>query len=1163
MAFAINASAFSLSYSGGSVGGSTGATGSTSGYTVHQSNAADNVVGYRFSIYDSNGNKKSGTYTSNCFWDGYENYQKFVLDVGGIASKRDIANGYTISTTSGKQSHDYTIGEAGFSSVPPQNPGYMSGWIQDGSSGYANLKAAYSHCGKFSFSNDDYLLIEPIVNMKLAGVETVATPTELAMYGANVSGGTQYNGSNGNLYNAGSSSLWNLQHYVNREFPNLLFVADDTPFYLSVPNLIGIYTSPSRYSYKQIIDNGLGCSVLKVSNVIPINYTMTYVPQGGVLNGSTANCSSSLPANSNVWYPAPTRDGYTWDGWYDSPSGGNFCGGGCTYYVITHDTTLYAHWTLNLTDKSALNIDTAGGTYSENLLKSITDQAWSQQSSYGTVASYSISNSVVTVTAENNDGYVYTTLNVSLTAGVEYSFSCDTNGIWGGNGADTVEAYIYNWGSEIHRLSSNQGCTFIADGTGSYCLRLDVNAAGKTYNFSNIKIIENNNLVTNFCTSGNSDGWYGNRAYYSVADTSGAGLNSGVVTVTSRVDDGYVYSSGCVFLTAGVTYTFSCNTNAPWGDNVANTVEVYLMNGALSHYYWMSGNTCTFTAALTGKYYLRLDVNTAWQTYSFWNIKIVPTTNYSYISKGSENQTYALKAPTRAGYTFNGWTYTNIISNVPDCGESAPGGDNYAKYYVSNGSIVATRTGVYNYVHTMCGAYLIAGQTYTFSCNTNATWRSAGPMTDGYASAYLYCGNQTSTGSNAYIAMQSNNNYMFTVAVSGMYYIRFDVDTYNVPTSFWNVKITQNSFKTDGTITGVNTYTFAKSAGYLTAQWTVAPSVDLTVSFVEPNSNYRAGTTVISTFMVKCTGAGAVYPKDNLTMKLSGSYVNSNNQTVSLTQTEKNYIVIPGNGNNIVYFKWNVPDNCKNILLTAALNPNNTVMETNYSNNNCTVNKSILQTANSSTPDTTFQKQKPSDWFYIDPETAFIDVSSITNVSVPTASWSEWIYDEIENKFIKKTYSSTLESNQYIKPDSNTEKFATKLSDTKWQVQSGYGFEYNGSTIINTNAPADSITLPQNGNMYLPDYKYSNALGKYCTLDCLGCGLFQLQKSQYSLVGNAVRDYRRVQFTELWFPDKDYSVDTYLYDSWTPAGMISQRTSVNSIAIKGSMYDNWYISHTK
>ena len=103
---------------------------------------------------------------------------------------------------------------------------------------------------------------------------------------------------------------------------------------------------------------------------------------------------------------------------------------------------------------------------------------------------YSISNGVVTVTAKRDDGYGMTTGRVYLEANKTYRFSCNTNGTWGVNGADTVEACLMKDGlnSKYYRMGSTDGYEFTPDTSGTYWLRLDVNQNGKTYTFSNISI---------------------------------------------------------------------------------------------------------------------------------------------------------------------------------------------------------------------------------------------------------------------------------------------------------------------------------------------------------------------------------------------------------------------------------------------------------------------------------------------------------------------------------------------------------------------------------------------------------------------------------------------------------------------------------------------------
>lgn len=102
---------------------------------------------------------------------------------------------------------------------------------------------------------------------------------------------------------------------------------------------------------------------------------------------------------------------------------------------------------------------------------------------------YSVSNGTVTVTANNDDGYGYTNGRVYLEAGVQYTFSATTSGIWGEDGSDTVEAFLMLDGtSTYYRMASNNNYTFTPTVTGIYWLRLDVNMSGKTHTFSDITI---------------------------------------------------------------------------------------------------------------------------------------------------------------------------------------------------------------------------------------------------------------------------------------------------------------------------------------------------------------------------------------------------------------------------------------------------------------------------------------------------------------------------------------------------------------------------------------------------------------------------------------------------------------------------------------------------
>ncbi len=73
----------------------------------------------------------------------------------------------------------------------------------------------------------------------------------------------------------------------------------------------------------------------------PPAYTVTWNANGG----SVSPTSSSVSPGSSVFAPTPTRSGFDFNGWYNSPSGGSFIVGAGSSYTPSGDVTLYAQWT--------------------------------------------------------------------------------------------------------------------------------------------------------------------------------------------------------------------------------------------------------------------------------------------------------------------------------------------------------------------------------------------------------------------------------------------------------------------------------------------------------------------------------------------------------------------------------------------------------------------------------------------------------------------------------------------------------------------------------------------------------------------------------------------------------------------------------------------------
>jgi len=79
-----------------------------------------------------------------------------------------------------------------------------------------------------------------------------------------------------------------------------------------------------------------------------------------------------------------------------------------------------------------------------------------------------------------------------------------------------------------------------------------------------------------------------------------------------------------VDLVAGTEYTFSCKADGVWGSGIGvDTIEVFLLKDkTTSHYYNMNTNPKTFSPTVTGRYYIRCDINKSNTTHVFSEFKV-------------------------------------------------------------------------------------------------------------------------------------------------------------------------------------------------------------------------------------------------------------------------------------------------------------------------------------------------------------------------------------------------------------------------------------------------------------------------------------------------------------------------------------------------------------
>lgn len=87
----------------------------------------------------------------------------------------------------------------------------------------------------------------------------------------------------------------------------------------------------------------------------PTEYVVTFKPQGGecLVTSITVKENEGIPD-----MPVPTKEGYTFDGWFDAPEGGNQITAGAS---VTENITLYAHWTEIPKTKYVVTFDPQGG----------------------------------------------------------------------------------------------------------------------------------------------------------------------------------------------------------------------------------------------------------------------------------------------------------------------------------------------------------------------------------------------------------------------------------------------------------------------------------------------------------------------------------------------------------------------------------------------------------------------------------------------------------------------------------------------------------------------------------------------------------------------------------------------------------------------------------
>jgi hypothetical protein len=330
-----------------------------------------------------------------------------------------------------------------------------------------------------------------------------------------------------------------------------------------------------------------------------------------------------------------------------------------------------------------------------------------------------------------------------------------------------------------------------------------------------------------------------------------------------------------------------------------------------------------------------------------------------------------------------------------------------------------------------------------------------------------------------------------------------------------------------------------------TVQVTVKPKIDLTIQAITPNSDYRAGMTVVTSYRIYNNNRHNIIPSHNNTVSFETYYYDGGIKVVISSQTWEQ-AVIPAYDNNLVYFKWTVPSNIagKTVYCKAVVNSENAFDEYNTSNNTATLTRTVAKVNTSQTPDTQYEETKPNGF----------TIPSAPSTSAGSATWSLWTYSN--GSFVKRNYGVAISSTApSITPDEDSP--SAKYTSGQWQMRSGYGIYMNyapGITSISGyTVPASSAyTSVQRVEAAFPEFKYAKTIGSFRSLEKYG--------SVWVFVRNTSADLNeRLHFTPLWYPNGNYIVSVMATDVWTPAGMISSARNSNTIKIVDSAYDDWYV----
>lgn len=312
----------------------------------------------------------------------------------------------------------------------------------------------------------------------------------------------------------------------------------------------------------------------------------------------------------------------------------------------------------------------------------------------------------------------------------------------------------------------------------------------------------------------------------------------------------------------------------------------------------------------------------------------------------------------------------------------------------------------------------------------------------------------------------------------------------------------------------------------------------VTITPIAPNSSYRAGTKVITSFYINNKSSDNYYTNSNLKVRFRVYNVAGTQKIYETTKA----VVVPAKDKNLVYFAWDVPST----IAYSKVKIYADILDGGSYYNPVTNTRATMPYLYYTTPDTTYEDEAPSSF-------------KTPTVPASTTAYTTWWEYSCSGKTFTKTYygigiSKTTPKSAWVA----TGETATK-SGSNWTMKSGYGVSIMDASCMtsvsgySTPTYGTAYTVPQYANAKFPEYNYQYGTTTVITLKQ------KVADSYVNWVFPDIGDVENVHYTPVWYPDGDYTIAVIQADAWTPMGMLSCTDLISNIKISGNMYEDWHI----